>query len=103
MNKFFIIITLFLSLCLNLSANPNLKARTGILVDYHSDDILFELDPDAQIYPASMTKIMTSIVAFDLLKKNQLSLDDKFMRRFIKFVPSSMNSIYLSSSFSSKI
>tara|TARA_Y100000817_G_C16850390_1_gene541850 strand:+ start:712 stop:1860 length:1149 start_codon:yes stop_codon:yes gene_type:complete len=78
MNKFFIIITLFLSLCLNLSANPNLKARTGILVDYHSDDILFELDPDAQIYPASMTKIMTSIVAFDLLKKNQLSLDDKF-------------------------
>ena len=65
-------------MCLNLSANPNLKARTGILVDYHSDDILFELDPDAQIYPASMTKIMTSIVAFDLLKKNQLSLDDKF-------------------------
>ena len=26
-------------------------------------------EPDAQIYPASMTKIMTSIVAFDLLKK----------------------------------
>ena len=30
---------------------------------------LFELDPDAQIYPASMTKIMTAIIAFDLLKK----------------------------------
>ena len=36
------------------------------------------MDPDAQIYPASMTKIMTSIVAFDLLKNNKLSLDDKF-------------------------
>ena len=35
------------------------------------------MDADAQIYPASMTKIMTSIVAFDLLK-NKLSLDDKF-------------------------
>ena len=50
-------------------ANPNIQARTSILVDYHSDDVLFEMDPDAQIYPASMTKIMTSIVAFDLLKK----------------------------------
>ena len=60
-------------------ANPNLSARTGILVDYHSDKILFEMDPDAQIYPASMTKIMTAIVAFDLLKKNNLSLDDKFV------------------------
>ena len=76
MNKLLLpLITIFL-LNSNLFANPNLNARTGILVDYHSDEILFEMDPDAQIYPASMTKIMTSIVAFDLLKKNKLSLDD---------------------------
>ena len=31
------------------------------------------------IYPASMTKIMTSIIAFDLIKKGQLSLDEKFI------------------------
>ena len=60
------------------TANPNIQARTGILVDYHSDEVLFELDPDAQIYPASMTKIMTSIIAFDLIKKGNLSLDDNF-------------------------
>ena len=77
MNKFLILITTFLYLNSNLSANPNLKARTGILVDYHSNEILFELDADMQIYPASMTKIMTSIVVFDLLKKNKISLDDK--------------------------
>ena len=59
-------------------SNPNINARTGILIDYHSDKILYELDPDSQIYPASMTKIMTSIIAFDLLKKNKLSLDDMF-------------------------
>ncbi len=63
----------------NLFANPSIEARTGILVDYHSDEILYELDPDSQIYPASMTKIMTAIIAFDLLKKNQISLDDKFV------------------------
>ena len=79
MNKFLVILIIFVSFASNVLANPNLQARTGILVDYHSDEVLFELDPDSQIYPASMTKIMTSIVAFDLIKKNKLSLDDKFI------------------------
>ena len=79
MNKLFILIFLFLKLFSISYANPNINARTGILIDYHSDEILYEFDPDAQIYPASMTKIMTSIIAFDLLKKNRLSLDDLFV------------------------
>ena len=78
MNKFLSFITIFFTVSLNLYANPILQARTGILIDYDSDEILFELDPDAQIYPASMTKIMTAIIAFDLIKKDKLSLDDKF-------------------------
>ena len=78
MNKIFIFIILYLNISINLFANPNIQARTGILIDYHSDEVLYELDPDSQIYPASMTKIMTAIIAFDLLKKNKLSLDDKF-------------------------
>ena len=76
-----LILVLFLLFNLSLSAvlaNPKITVRTAILMDYHSDEILFEFDPDTEIYPASMTKIMTSIVAFDLLKKNQLSLDDMF-------------------------
>ena len=78
MNRFLLIFILLISLTTNLYSNPNIQARTGILVDYHSDEILFELDPDAQIYPASMTKIMTAIIAFDLIKTNKLSLDDQF-------------------------
>ena len=78
MNRFLILTIIFITLSTQIFANPKLQARTGILVDYHSDEILFELDPDSQIYPASMTKIMTAIVAFDLLKNNKLSLDDKF-------------------------
>jgi D-alanyl-D-alanine carboxypeptidase (penicillin-binding protein 5/6) len=78
MNKFLILLFSFLALTSNLLSNPNLQARTGILIDYHSDEVLYELDPDFQIYPASMTKIMTSIVAFDLIKKNKLSLNDQF-------------------------
>ena len=78
MNRLFLILILLISLTTKLFSNPNIQARTGILVDYHSDEILFELDPDVQIYPASMTKIMTAIIAFDLIKANKLSLDDQF-------------------------
>ena len=78
MNKLLLILILLISLTTKLFSNPIIQARTGILVDYHSDEILFELDPDAQIYPASMTKIMTAIIAFDLIKANKLSLDDQF-------------------------
>ena len=78
MNKYLLTFIIFIFASIEVLANPNVKARTGILIDYHSNEVLYELDPDSQIYPASMTKIMTSIIAFDLLKKNQISLDDKF-------------------------
>ena len=78
MNK--ILIIFILSIFSTIAfANPSIKARTAILMDYHSGETLFEMDPDTQIYPASMTKIMTSIVAIDLIEKNKLSYDDKFI------------------------
>ena len=61
MNKFFIIILFYFTLIINAIANPNINARTGILVDFFSDEILYEFDADAQIYPASMTKIMNHL------------------------------------------
>ncbi len=80
MNKLFIIlIVVYFKMISVTFANPNINARTWILYDFHSEEVLFEFDADAQIYPASMTKIMTSIIAFDLLKKNKISLDDKFV------------------------
>ena len=60
-------------------ANFDIKASTAILQDYLSGEILYKKDPDLRIYPASMTKIMTSIIAFELIKKEDLSLDDKFL------------------------
>ena len=60
-------------------ANIDIKARTAILQDFLSGEILYEKDPDRSIYPASMTKIMTSIIAFDLIKSGDLNLDEKFI------------------------
>lgn len=66
-------------ICLPIYANaaPKIDIKTGILIDFHTDKVLYELEPDMSIYPASMTKIMTAIIAFDLLKSKKLSLDDK--------------------------
>ena len=79
MTRFLLFFVILFNLYGNIFANPNINIRTGILMDYHSEEVLYELDPDAQIYPASMTKIMTSIIAFDLINKNKLSLDDTFI------------------------
>ena len=46
MNKFLIFI-FWLGLTTSALSNPNINARTGILVDYHSDEILYELDADS--------------------------------------------------------
>ena len=74
--KIVIIFISFLFLT-KLSAEPKIQAPTAILMDYNSGKILFERDADHQIYPASMTKIMTAIIVFDLLKQEKIKLSDE--------------------------
>ena len=79
-NKKLLLKVLFLFLyTFPVNAQFDIKASTAILQDYLSGKILFEKEADASIYPASMTKIMTSIIAFELIEKGDLSLDDKFI------------------------
>jgi len=80
MNNFIrYIILIFSLIATNVNAEFNVKARSAILQDFHSGKILYEKEADASIYPASMTKIMTAIIAFDLIKSGDLNLDDKFI------------------------
>ena len=74
--KFFL---LFIFFCFTsiLIASPKIDVKSAILMDYNSGKILYEIEPDVHIYPASMTKIMTSIIAFDLLKQGKIKLDDE--------------------------
>ena len=45
------LIILFLNFPSMLLAEAMVNARTAIVVDYHSDKVLYEYEPDAQIYP----------------------------------------------------
>ncbi len=75
-NKVFTLFLFFLLITNSWSA-PKIDVKTAILMDFNSGKILYELEPDLSIYPASMTKIMTSIIAFDLLKEGKIKLDDE--------------------------
>ncbi|WP_440651411.1 D-alanyl-D-alanine carboxypeptidase family protein [Candidatus Pelagibacter sp. HIMB1495] len=77
--KLNLIILIFILFTSKSFANFDVKAKTAIIQDYHSGEILFEKEADLSIYPASMTKIMTSIIAFDLIKSGDLSMDEKFI------------------------
>ena len=76
--KIFIIISIYLSLIFSVNANIDIKARTAILQDFLSGEILYEKDPDRSIYPASMTKIMTSIIALANLLTESIAAATNF-------------------------
>jgi len=74
--KIFTIIPFFFFFSEKSFSDINIDAEHMILQDFHSGKILYESNADDKIYPASMTKIMTAIVTFDLLKRGETSLDE---------------------------
>lgn len=54
------------------------EANFAVLMDAKTGKIIYDKNGDALMAPASMTKLMTSLLVFDRLKNNELSLDDKF-------------------------
>lgn len=53
-------------------------APVAYLEDLSSGAVLFAKDADRRMPPASMAKMMTVYVAFDMLKKGELKLDQQF-------------------------
>lgn len=59
------------------AANFETKAKYAILVDSRSGKTYFDKKADELMSPASMSKIMTLVVVFEMLRKHVLSLDDE--------------------------
>ena len=72
----FILTYLFLSLVASNVYSIDTKADQAIVIDYNTQEILFEKNADDLIPPASMTKILTVYAAFDRLQKTDLSIND---------------------------
>ncbi len=74
--KFFLFFLIFSLACQKTFSKIEIQAPYVILQDHLSGNILYEKDSKARIYPASMTKIMTTIIVFDLLKQGETTLDE---------------------------
>ena len=55
------------------------NSEYALLIDYKTDQILFEKNSNKKIFPASMSKLMTLYVLFDYLDKGVLNMDDEFI------------------------
>ena len=56
---------------------PPLKAKSYVLLDYTSGQILAAREPDLRIEPASLTKVMAVYVAFDEIRHGRVKPTDE--------------------------
>lgn len=65
----FLIISLILTTALNVSAyepsGVEITAKSALLVSLDTDEVLFEKNADQKVYPASITKIMTTLLILE--------------------------------------
>ncbi len=59
-----------------VNGEPQISATSAILMEAQTGKILYEKEPDLEVSPASITKIMTLILIFDEIKKGNLDLED---------------------------
>ena len=74
--KFLLSSFVFILFAINVHSEIEIEAEYVILQDHQSGEILYEKNADSKIYPASMTKIMTSIIVFDLIRGGETTLDE---------------------------
>ena len=58
-------------------AAPALAAKSWLLYDYTSSQVLVSQNADARMEPASLTKLMTAYLVFDALKHGTLQQDQR--------------------------
>lgn len=55
--------------------DPDPQCGAAILVDGDHDEVLYEKDAHRKMYPASITKIMTSLLVLEAIQRGEFSLD----------------------------
>ena len=53
------------------------RAEQAVVIDFDTNEVLFEKNSNAKVIPASMTKIMTVYVAFDRIKNTNFAISNE--------------------------
>ena len=81
-----IVTTLFLTPSAAALEDFDLAARAGLLVEAETGEVLFEKNAHAEMYPASITKVMTALLVFEAVERGELSLSDEITADASAFV-----------------
>ena len=76
-SKIFVFLLIIISP--SLASYIDTDAEMAVVIDAYTGKVLFEKNKDKKTYPASMTKIMTTLIVFEKLSNGTLTLDDKFL------------------------
>ncbi len=57
---------------------PEVAARAYLLLDVTTNQVLAARDPDMEVEPASLTKLMTAYLVFDALRARRITLEQTF-------------------------
>ena len=58
---------------------PAVNARSWVLIDATSNQVLASGNPDERVEPASLTKLMTAYLVFQALDSKKISMDQTVM------------------------
>ena len=66
--------------------DADFEYEAGLLINQTKNSVVCAVNPHKQIYPASMTKILTAVVVMDAVNSGQISLNDTVViRKEIEF------------------
>jgi len=60
-----------------LPEDPDIQAKAALLMDANTGAIVYAKNEHQELYPASLTKIMTALLVVEAIDKGQLSLDQE--------------------------
>ena len=73
-----IVMMVFTFTATQVEAQPfEINARSAVLIDKATGTVLYEKNPNEAYPPASVTKIMTMLLAMEAIDSNRISLEDK--------------------------
>ena len=57
--------------------DPDIQAKAALLVDWDTETVLYAKNEHAELYPASLTKIMTALLTLEAVDQGKLALDQE--------------------------
>ncbi|WP_312636693.1 D-alanyl-D-alanine carboxypeptidase family protein [Oscillibacter sp.] len=57
--------------------DPGITAKAALLIDSETGSVLYQKNEHAELYPASLTKIMTALLTLEAIDQGKLSLDQE--------------------------